>query len=168
MGTQGLSGRAAFGGRGDDRARRRRFTVLAVSLAILPLAAACSGSSSPPFGSSSPQAAAVPPPPSASVAAGGQPAYAPPPGQPGAQPAAYATAAPPPAEAEGSTAGSFKSSYVNFIKAFRDPEPDPSGYEARASVYPQQSLAETFKGSADASQRPDEGGAGYPQQSLIR
>ena len=36
------------------------------------------------------------------------------------------------------------------------------------SVYPQQSLADTFKGSADANQRPDPGGAGYPQQSPIR
>lgn len=168
MGMQGLSGRAAFGGRGDDRARWRRIAMFAVSLAILPLAAGCSGSSLPSFGSSEPQAAAVPPPPSASVASGGQPAYAPPPGQPGAQPAAYATAAPPPAQAEGSTAGSLKSTYVNFIKAFRDPEPDQSGYEARASVYPQQSLADAFKGSADTSQRPDPGGAGYPQQSLIR
>jgi len=173
MGMQGLSGRVAFGGRGDDRAPWRRVAMFAVSLAILPLAAGCSGSSLPSFGSSSPQAAAVPPspsapPPSGSVAAAGQPAYAPPPGQPGAQPAAYATAAPPPAQAEGSTVGSFKSSYVNFIKAFRDPDPEPAGYEARASVYPQQSLADAFKGSGDASQRPDPSGAGYPQQSLVR
>ena len=39
---------------------------------------------------------------------------------------------------------------------------------ARASVYPQRSLADMFKGSADANQRPDPAGAGYPQQSLIR
>jgi len=141
MGMQGLSGHAAFGGRGDNRAPRRRISILAVSLAILPLAAGCSGS------------------------------YAPPPGQPGPQPTTYATAAPPPAQAapsDGATVGSVKSTYVSFLKMFRDPEPEPSGYDARASVYPQQSLADAFKGSADANQRPDPGGAGYPQQSLIR
>jgi hypothetical protein len=171
MGTQGLSGRAAFGGRGDDRIRRRGISILAVSLAILPLAAGCSGSSFPSFGSSNPQAAAVPPPPNAAVAPAGQQAYAPPPGQPGAQATTYATAAPPPAQAapsDGATVGSFKSTYVGFLKAFRDPEPEPSGYDARASVYPQQPLGDAFKGSADPNQRPDPGGAGYPQQSLIR
>jgi hypothetical protein len=171
MGTQGLSGRAAFGGRGDDRAPWRRISMLAISLAILPLAAGCSGSSVPSFGSSNPQAAAVPPPPNAAVAPAGQQAYAPPPAQPGAQPTTYATAAPPPAQApssDGATVGSFKSTYVSFLRAFRDPDPEPSGYDARASVYPQQSLADTFKGSADANQRPDPSGAGYPQQSLIR
>ena len=171
MGTQGLSGRAAFGGRGDGRARWRRISILTVSLAILPLAAGCSGSSFPSFGSSNPQAAAVPPPPNTAVAPAGQQAYAPPPGQPGAQPTTYATAAPPPAQAapsDGATVGSVKSTYVSFLKMFRDPEPEPSGYDARASVYPQQSLADAFKGSADANQRPDPGGAGYPQQSLIR
>jgi hypothetical protein len=168
MGTQGFSGRAVFGGQGGDRAPWRRVTILAVSLAVLPLAAGCSGSSLPSFGSSQPQAASVPPPPGAPA---GQQAYAPPPGQPGNQPASYA-AAPPPAQAaessDGATVGSFKSSYVGFLKAFRDPDPEPAGYDARASVYPQQSLADTFKGSADANQRPDPGGAGYPQQSLIR
>jgi hypothetical protein len=48
------------------------------------------------------------------------------------------------------------------LKAFRDPEPDTA--DARASVYPQQSLADAFKGSSDAGQRPDPNGAGYPQQ----
>src|SRR5215831_14776615 len=172
MGMQGLSGRAAFGGRGDNRAPRRRISMLAVSLAFLPLAAGCSGSSLPSFGSSNPQAAAVPPPPNAaSVAPAGQQAYAPPPGQPGAQPTTYAPATPPPAQAapsDGATVGSFKSSYVSFLKAFRDPDPEPSGYDARASAYPQQSLVDVFKGSADPNQRPDPGGAGYPQQSLIR
>jgi hypothetical protein len=146
-------------------------------LAILPLAAGCSGSSFPSFGSSNPQAAAVPPPPNSSVAAAGQPAYAPP-GQPAyapqaqagaAQPGSYAAAAPAqPASSDGATVGSFKGSYVNFLKAFRDPEPDPAGYDARASVYPQQSLSDAFKGSGDAGQRPDPNGAGYPQQALIR
>ena len=158
MGTQGFSGRAVFGGQGGDRAPWRRVTILAVSLAVLPLAAGCSGSSLPSFGSSQPQAASVPPPPGAPA---GQQAYAPPPGQPGNQPASYA-AAPPPAQAaessDGATVGSFKSSYVGFLKAFRDPDPEPAGYDARASVYPQQSLADTFKGSADANQRPDPGG----------
>jgi hypothetical protein len=54
---------------------------------------------------------------------------------------------------------------------FRDPaEPNPSAppaYDARASVYPQQSLADSLKGSTDSGQRPDPNGAGYPQQSLI-
>jgi hypothetical protein len=54
---------------------------------------------------------------------------------------------------------------------FRDPpQPDPSAppaYDARASVYPQQSLADTFKGSTDPNQRPDPTAAGYPQQSLV-
>src|SRR5580692_12959679 len=144
----------------------RPIATLAVSLAVLPLAAGCSGSSLPSFGSSQPQAASVPPPPSAPA---GQQAYAPPPGQPGNPPASYA-AAPPPAQAaassDGATVGSFKSSYLGFLTAFRDPDPEPAGYDARASVYPQQSLADTFKGSADANQRPDPGGAGYPQQSL--
>ena len=173
MGTQGFSGRAIFGAGGDDRAPWRRIKMLAVSLAVLPLAAGCSGSSLPSFGSSNPQpqAASVPPPPNASVAPAGQQAYAPPPGQPGNPPASYA-AAPPPAQpaasSDGATVGSFKSSYVGFLKAFRDPDPEPAGYDARAAVYPQQSLADTFKGSADANQRPDPGGAGYPQQSLVR
>ena len=168
MGTQGFSGRAVFGGRGGDRAPWRRIMMLAASLAVLPLAAGCSGSSLPSFGSSQPQAASVPPPPSAPA---GQQAYAPPPGQPGNPPASYA-AAPPPAQAaassDGATVGSFKSSYVSFLKAFRDPDPEPAGYDARASAYPQQSLADMFKGSADTNQRPDPGGAGYPQQSPIR
>jgi hypothetical protein len=164
MGTQGFSGRAVFGGRRGDRAAWRRITMLAVSLAILPLAAGCSGSSLPSFGSSQPQAAAVPPPPSAPA---GQQAYAPPPAQPGSPQAATYAAAPPPAQADG-TVGSVKSSYVSFLKAFRDPDPEPSGYDERASVYPQQSLADAFKGSADANQRPDPSGAGYPQQSLVR
>jgi hypothetical protein len=60
-----------------------------------------------------------------------------------------------------------RSSYVGFLKAFRDPEPDPAGSDARASVYPQQSLSDVFKGSGNSSQRPDPSGAGYPQQSLI-
>src|SRR5215472_2394011 len=156
MGTQGLSGRTAFGGRGDERARWRHISMLAVSVAILPLAAGCSGSSFPSFGSSNPQAATVPPPPNAAVAPAGQQAYAPPPGQPGAEPTTHATAAPPPTQAapsDGATVGSFKSTYVSILKAFRDPDPEPTGYDARASVYPQQSLADSFKGSADANQR---------------
>jgi hypothetical protein len=64
-----------------------------------------------------------------------------------------------------------KQSYVGFLQMFRDPpEPDPSAppaYDARASTYPQQSLADTFKGSTAAGQRPDPAGAGYPQQSLV-
>jgi hypothetical protein len=91
MGTEGLSGRAVFGGRGGSSAPWRCIATLTVSLAILPLAAGCSGSSLPSFGSSNPQsqAASVPPPPNASVAPAGQQAYAPPP----SQPAAPATAA---------------------------------------------------------------------------
>jgi hypothetical protein len=70
MGTLGLSGRAVFGGRGGSGAPWRRIATLAVSLAILPLAAGCSGSSLSSFDSSNPQsqAASVPPPPNASVA----------------------------------------------------------------------------------------------------
>ena len=81
MGTEGLSGRAVFGGRGGSSAPLRRIATLTVSLAILPLAAGCSGSSLPSFGSANPQsqAASVPPPPNASVAPAGQQAYAPPP-----------------------------------------------------------------------------------------
>ena len=92
MGTEGLSGRAVFGGRGGSSAPLWRIATLTVSLAILPLAAGCSGSSLPSFGSSNPQsqAASVPPPPNASVAPAGQQAYAPPP----SQPAAPATSAP--------------------------------------------------------------------------
>jgi hypothetical protein len=91
MGTEGLSGRAVFGGRGGSSAPWRCIATLTVSLAILLLAAGCSGSSLPSFGSSNPQsqAASVPPPPNASVAPAGQQAYAPPP----SQPAAPATAA---------------------------------------------------------------------------
>jgi hypothetical protein len=144
MGTQGLSGHGVSGGRGDVRATSRPITILAVSLAILPLAAGCSGSSLPSFGSSN-QQSTVPPPPTGSVAATGQPAYAPPPGQPAAQAGAYAAA--PPAQAaaasEGATVGSFTSSYVNFIKAFRDPDPDsatPSS-AVRPPAYAQQSAA---------------------------
>jgi hypothetical protein len=146
MGTQGLSGHGVSGGRGDVRATSRPVTILAVSLAILPLAASCSGSSLPSFGSSN-QQSTVPPPPTGSVAATGQPAYASPPGQPATQPGAYAAA--PPAQAaaasEGATVGSFTSSYVNFIKAFRDPDPDsatPSS-AARPPVYAQQPAAAT-------------------------
>ena len=92
MGTEGLSGRAVFGGRGGSSAPLRGIATLTVSLAILPLAAGCSGSSLPSFGSSNPQsqAASVPPPLNASVAPAGQQAYAPPPSQP-----RPATAAPP-------------------------------------------------------------------------
>ena len=165
MGTQGLSGRGTFGGRGGGIRARLRFATLAVSLAILPLAAGCSGSSSPSFGSSNTQASTVPPPPGASVAPAAQAAYAPPPGQAGAAPPASYAAAPaaqPAAPADAGSVGSLKGSYVSFLKAFRDPEPDTA--DARASVYPQQSLADAFKGSSDAGQRPDPNGAGYPQQ----
>ena len=159
MGTQGLSGRTVFGGRGEGRPFGR-IVSLGVYLAIMPLVAGCSSSSVPWFGSSNSQTAV---PPNASVAAAGQPQYAAAPGQPGyaqqtqpgtAQPATYAAAAAPPAQApaseQGATVGSFKSSYVNFLRAFRDPpEPDPSA----SPGYP--------------SQRPDPSGAGYPQQSLM-
>jgi hypothetical protein len=114
-------------------------------LTVLPLAAGCSGSSFPSFGSSNPQATA-PPPAGGSVAATGQPAYAPPPGQPPAQPGAYAAAPQPQAAAasEGGTIGSFSSSYVNFIKAFRDPDPDspearpPAARVQQSGAAPQQ------------------------------
>ena len=142
MGTQGLSGHAVSGGRGDIRAARRPITILAVSLAILPLAAGCSGSSLPSFGSSG-QQATVPPPPTGSVAATGQPAYAPP-GQPAVQPGAYAAAPPaqPAASPEPGTVGSLSSSYVNFLKAFRDPEPDSAAPgAARPPAYAQQPAA---------------------------
>jgi hypothetical protein len=109
----------------------RHITILAVSLTAPVLAAGCSGSSS--FGSSN-QQAAVPPPPNGAVAAAGQPAYAPPPSGPAAAPPAQAAA-----PSEGSTVGSFSSSYVNFIKAFRDPDPDSP--EARPPAYAQQSSA---------------------------
>ncbi len=141
MGTQGSARHAMFGGQGGVRALRRRITSLAASLAVLPLVAGCSGSSFPSFGSSNSQSTVPPPPPSASVAATGQPAYASPPGQPAVQPGAYAAA--PPAQAaassEGGTVGSFSTSYVNFIKAFRDPDPDSP--EARPPARAQQSGA---------------------------
>ncbi len=170
MGTQGLSGRALSGRRGGD-ASWLRIAALAVSFAVLPLAVGCSQSS--PFGSSAPQASAVPPPPPAYGQAPGQPAYAQQPVRPGYPPQAqggspppssYATA--PPAQQADGTVGSMTSSYSNFLKAFRDPEPDPSSEAARASVYPQRSLADLFKGS-DSNQRPDPAGAGYPQQALV-
>ena len=136
MGTQGSAGHAVFGGRGGVRALGHPITVLAASFALLSLAAGCSGSSVPSFSSSNPQTAV--PPPNASVAATGQPAYAPPPGQPAAQPGAYAAA--PPAQAaassEGVTVGSVSTTYVNFIKAFRDLDPDSP--EARPPARPQQ------------------------------
>jgi len=127
-----------FGGVGGFCARRRPIAALAASLAILPLAAGCSGSSFPSFGSSNPQAA-VQPPADASGAATGQSAYAPPPGQ--AQPGAYAAAQPAQAAAssESGTVGSFSSSYVNFVKAFRDLDPDSP--EARPPARAQQSGA---------------------------
>jgi hypothetical protein len=171
MGTQGLRGRAVFG-RGGGDASWPRTIGLALSFAVLPLAAGCSQSSMPSFGSSAPQAAAVPPPPSGYAPAPGQPGYAPPPARPGyppqasaggAQPASYAPAQQPAPPADG-TVGSVTSSYASFLKAFRDPDPDASA--ARASVYPQQSLADMFKAS-DSNQRPDPSGAGYPQQALV-
>ena len=168
MGTQGFSGRAVFGGRGGDRAPWRRITMLAASLAVLPLAAGCSGSSLPSFGSSQPQAASVPPPPSAPA---GQQAYAPPPGQPGNPPASYAggSAARPGGCVVGRSDGRlFQKLLRRLPESVPRSGPGAAGYDARASVYPQQSLADTFKGSADANQRPDPGGAGYPQQSPIR
>jgi hypothetical protein len=176
MGTQGLGGRALLGRRGGARASWSRIAVFGMSFAILPLAAGCSSSSLPSFGSSAPQAAAAPPPPPNSYGqAGGQAAYAPPPARPGypqqaqggnPQPASYAPAAAPPAQPPPSsdgTVGSVTSSYTSFLKAFRDPEPDAEA--ARASVYPQRSLADMFK--SDSNQRPDPAGAGYPQQALV-
>jgi hypothetical protein len=175
MGTQGLSGRAVLKRRGGD-GPWLRIAAAAVSLAILPLAVGCSQSSS--FGSSAPQASTVPPPSPAYGQAPGQPTYAQQPARPGyppqaqggnPQPASYAAAPPaqPPQSSDGATVGSFTSSYAGFLKAFRDPEPDPSSEAARASVYPQRSLADMFKGSTDSNQRTDAGGAGYPQQALV-
>jgi hypothetical protein len=176
MGTQGLGGRALLGRRGGARAKWSRVAIFGMSCAILPLAAGCSSSSLPSFGSSAPQAAAVPPPPNAYGQAAGQPAYPPPPARPGypqqaqggnPQPASYAPAAAPatqPPPSSDGTIGSVTSSYTSFLKAFRDPEPDPDA--ARASVYPQRSLADMFKGS-DSNQRPDPASAGYPQQALV-
>jgi hypothetical protein len=169
MGTQGLSGRALRQRRGGD-ASWSRIAALAASFAVLPLAVGCSQSS--PFGSSAPQASAVPPPPAYGQAPG-QPAYAQQPAQPGYPPQAQGgspppssyAAAPPPPPAEG-TVGSITNSYSNFLKAFRDPEPDPATDAARASVYPQRSLADLFKGST-SDQRPDPAGAGYPPQAQV-
>jgi hypothetical protein len=136
MGTQGSAGHTVSGGRGDVRGRARSVSILVVSLTVLPFAAGCSGSSLPSFGSSNPQAA-VPPPPNSSVAATGQPAYAPPPGQPAPQAGAYAAAPPAQAASEGATVGSFTTTYVNFLKAFRDPE--PGSPDARPPATAQQS-----------------------------
>jgi hypothetical protein len=175
MGTQGFSGHAVSGGRGDVRATSRPITILAVSLAVLPLAAGCSGSSLPSFGSSN-QQSTVPPPPTGSVAATGQPAYAPPPGQPAAQPGAYAAV--PPAQAAASpepgTVGSLTGSYVNFLKAFRDPEPDaatagparPPAYAQQPGAAPQQNAyvprpPSTYVPSGQPYV-PPQGQAGYP------
>ena len=134
------------------------------------------------FGSSN--STAAPPPPNAPVAAAGQPQYAGAPGQPGyaqqaqpgtAQPATYAAAAPRRRKRRGleqvRRLGSFKSSYVDFLQAFRDPpEPDPSaspGDYARASIYPQRPLTDSFKGTSDPSQRPDRAAPDTPEQSLV-
>src|ERR1700742_4419315 len=130
MGTQGLSGRALGQRRGGD-ASWPRIAALAASFAILPFAAGCSQSS--PFGSSAPQAAAVPPPPPPAYGqAPGHPAYAQQPAQPGYAPQAQggspppsSYAAAPPAQPADGTVGSISSSYSSFLKAFRDPEPDP-------------------------------------------
>jgi hypothetical protein len=171
MGTQGLSGHALSGGRGDVRATSRPVTILAVSLAILPLAAGCSGSSLPSFGSSN-QQSTVPPPPTGSVASTAQPAYAPP-GQPAAQPGAYAAAAPAAAPEPG-TVGSLTGSYVNFLKAFRDPEPDsatpgparPPAYAQQPGAAPQQNAYVPRPPStyvpAGQPYVPPQGQAGYP------
>jgi hypothetical protein len=176
MGTQGLRGRALFERQSGGDAVWPRVAGVALSFAILAFAAGCSSSSLPSFGSSAPQASAPPPPPTAYGQAPGQQAYVPPP-RPGyppqaqvgnPQPASYAPAAappaPPPSSSDG-TVSSVTSSYTSFLKAFRDPDPDPSA--ARASVYPQQSLTDMFKGSTDSNQRPAAAGAGYPQQALV-
>jgi hypothetical protein len=194
MGTQGLRTSAVLGRPAAGQSGLVRIAVIATSVAMVPFVAGCSSFSSP-FSSSNSnanQAASVPPPPNYPVAAAGQQAYPPPAGQtayaarpgqqayapPSGQPAyapspgqqAYAppAAAPPPDQG---TVGSLRQGYVNFLQAFRDPpEPDPSappGYDARASTYPQQSLADAFKGSAGPGQATDPNGAGYPQQSLI-
>jgi len=64
LGTQGLSGRGVFGGRGGDRSRLRRLDLIVASVAIVPIVAGCSSSSIPWFGPTNPpQTAAVPPPP---------------------------------------------------------------------------------------------------------
>ncbi len=192
MGTQGLSGRVAFGRRGGDRARHdhatfhraahRRLKLIA-ALALLPIAAGCS--SSPPWSSSANppnanQAAAVQPPPNYQATAAGQPAYAPPPGQqaytpptgqPGyAPPPGQPAYAPPPQQApppEQSTAGSFRQSYVGFLQMFRDPpEQDPAVQNARPATPPaQQAYAPRPPSTYAPSQQPyapPQGQGAYP------
>jgi hypothetical protein len=192
MGTQGLSGRVAFGRRGGDRARHDHATVhraahrrlkLIAALALLPIAAGCS--SSPPWSSSANppnanQAVAVQPPPNYQATAAGQPAYAPPPGQqaytpptgqPGyAPPPGQQAYAPPPQQApppEQSTAGSFRQSYVGFLQMFRDPpEQDPAVQNARPATPPaQQAYAPRPPSTYAPSQQPyapPQGQGAYP------
>src|ERR1700719_2253736 len=179
MGMQGLLRTSpVFGRPAADQGGFVRLALLVTSVAIVPFLAGCSSSSPFSAQANSPppnETAGVPPAPNYAVTAAGQPAYAPPPGQPGyapppgqpgyapppaqpgyaQQPAPYTAAAAPAAE-QGTSAGSFKQSYVGFLQMFRDPpEPDPSArpaYDARASVYPQQSLTDSFKGSTDPGQ----------------
>jgi hypothetical protein len=180
MGTQGCWRVSAVLGRRGGIVALPRLASVASLLAILPIVAGCSAS--PPWASSNPPPggqAAVPPPPNYSTAAAGQPAYAPPPGQPGyapppgqpgyAPPPGQQAYAPPPQapQQDPGTIGSVRQSYTGFLSMFRDPpSQDPNaqpGYDGRASAYPQQSLADLFRGS-DPAQSPSPSGAGYQQQ----
>jgi hypothetical protein len=145
MGTQGLSRRAVWRGRSADRRRIARISFITAALAIVPLLTGCSSlsSSSSASAPSGNQTVAVPPPPNA------------------AAPASAATA---PAAQQQANAGNSNT----FLNMFRDPPAqDANGYDARASVYPQQPLTDLFKGLTDPRAAPDPSGAGYPLQPLI-
>ena len=171
MGTEGLFGRAVFGGRGGSSAPLRRIATLTVSLAILQLAAGCSGSSLPSFGSSNPQsqAASVPPPPNASVAPAGQP-YAPPP----SQPAAPATA-PPAAQQDYSDLMPYpKQSLADVFRDSAQPQgqtiPRPPGtYTPSGQPYTPQAQAggATAVAAAPPANSDTSNLLAYPKQSLF-
>ena len=172
MGTEGLSGRAVFGGRGGSSAPLQRIATLTVSLAILPLAAGCSGSSLPSFGSSNPQSqpASVPPPPNASVAPAGQQAYAPPP----SQPAAPATAAPPAQQDYSDLMPYPKQSLADVFRDSAQPQgqtvPRPPGtYTPSGQPYTPQAQAggATAVAAAPPANSDTSNLLAYPKQSLF-
>jgi hypothetical protein len=153
MGTHGFRRRKVLGGHGAP-GRPARFRLLLALPLTLPVLAGCSSS----FNSS--QAVNAPPPPPV--------AQAPVPGQAGYPPPGAVAAAPPPAAPanQGTSAGSLRDSYVGFLNMFRDP-PDQSADDARASIYPKQSLADQFKGSTQPQPDANPTAGAYPQQSLV-
>jgi hypothetical protein len=159
MGTQGSAGNAVFGGRGGVRPLWRPIAILAGSLAVLPLVGGCSGSSFPSFGSANPQST-VPPPPNASVAATGQPVYAP----PAAAQRDYSDSLPYPKQ---SLADVFRGSTETQPQSVPRP---PSSYTPSGQPYTPQGQAAggapTAGSAAPAGQNPSDL-LPYPKQSLF-